>query len=363
MSNETTSVKRLFTKESTNIAKGIAILLMLFYHLFSNVQDNAIMKVDCSPLPENLFHLFARFGNICVAIFVFLTAYGISVKLFSSETLTLKEAYRSSPKRLGKLFFNYVIMFIVVNLIWFRYFNYALNYGEGKQGVLAFLTDALGLSHLFGTPMLNMTWWYMSIAYTLVFFVPLLAYLCKKTGYPFIGIAFLLPFILPMNNDISRYFFVMALGVVCAFGNWFEKIMNSRFPAPVRFILECVVIAFSVFARENEFVQSNLLYLFDGIIAFVIVLFAADCIGFIPVIRKVFAFLGKHSMNIFFTHTFFYLILYREFVFHFRHAGITYLILLGCSLVLSLLLEGIKFLLCLPWKLRKQKPSEPAAQS
>ena len=155
----------------------------------------------------------------------------------------------------------------------------------------------------------------------------------------------------------------MALGVVCAFGNWFEKIMNSRFPAPVRFILECAVIAFSVFARENEFVQSNLLYLFDGIIAFVIVLFAADCIGFIPVIRKVFAFLGKHSMNIFFTHTFFYLILYLEFVFQFHYAGITYLILLGCSLVLSLLLEGIKFLLCLPWKLRKQKPSEPAAQS
>jgi hypothetical protein len=363
MSNETTAVKRLFTKESTGIAKGIAILLMLFYHLFSDVQDNAIMQVNFSPIPENLFYLLAKFGNICVAIFVFLTAYGISVNLFSNENLSLKEAYKTSPKRLGKLFFSFVVMFVFVNLIWFRYFDYSLCYGAGKQGVLAFITDGLGLSHLFGTPMLNMTWWYMSIAYTLVFLVPLLAWLCKKTSYPFIGVAFLLPFILPMSNDISRYFFVMALGVVAAYGNWFEKIMNLKFPAALRFLLELGLIVLSVFVRENEFVQSHLLYAFDGLIAFVIILFAADCIGAIPVVRKVFAFLGKHSMNIFFTHTFFYLILYRDFVFRFRYAGITYLIVLACSLVLSLVLELLKTLLRLPLKLRKQKQTAQEGQS
>lgn len=362
MSNETTTVKRLFTKESTNIAKGIAILLMLFYHLFSNPSDNALMQVNHSPLPESIFLLLAGFGKVCVAIFVFLTAYGISVNLFSKKDFSLKDAYKGTPKRLGKLVFNFAFMFLFVNIIWFRHFQYAVCYGEGKQGVLAFILDAFGLSHLFGTPMMNMTWWYMSVAYTLVFFVPLMAFLCKKTGHSFIGIAFLLPFLLPLENDISSYFFVMALGIVSAYGNWFEKIINSKIPAAVRIIIEIALIALGVFIRENAFVQEKILYFTDALIAFVIILFAADCIGAVPGLRKVFAFLGKHSMNIFFTHTFFYLILYRNYVFRFRYAIVTYLIVLACSLLLSLILEGLKYLILLPARKRKQKQESPADQ-
>ena len=209
--NKTTNVVRTFPKESSDVAKGVAILLMLFYHLFSNAQDNQIMQVNFSPIPEDLFLMFAKFGNICVSVFVFLTAYGISTKLFATGEFSLKDAYRSSFKRAGKLFLNFFLVFVIVNLLWFKYFDYALLYGAVKQGVLAFLADALSLSHFFGTPTLNMTWWYMSIAYTLVFLVPFLAYLCKKTGYPFLAAAFLIPFLFPMQNDISRYFFVMVI--------------------------------------------------------------------------------------------------------------------------------------------------------
>lgn len=354
---------RTFPKESSDMAKGIAILLMLFYHLFSTATDNAIMQVDCSPLPESIFLTIAKFGNICVPVFIFLTSYGISYKVFHNTDDSLKASYKGTWKRAGMLLARFVFMFAVVNLIWFRNFNYALCYGAGKQGVLAFITDALGLSHLFGTPSLNMTWWYMSIAYTLVFLVPLLAFWCKKTGTPFIGIAFLLPFLLPMEFDISRYFFVIAAGVFAAYTNLTEKIINSKFPFSVRWVLEAAFLVFSVFARENEFVQEHLVYLFDGFIAFGIVLFAADLIAAIPVVRNVFAFLGKHSMNIFFVHTFFYLILYRDFVFRFRYAGVTFVILLGLSLALSLILYGLwKLLLFLLSKI-KQKPQEPEGKS
>lgn len=363
MTTSTNGCNRIFPKESSDMAKGIAILLMLFYHLFSTATDNAIMQVNYSPLPENLFLTLAKFGNICVPVFIFLTSYGISVKIFRNEGQTLKESYKGTWRRAGMLLARFFFMFAFVNLIWFRYFNYALCYGEGKQGVLAFITDALGLSHFFGTPSLNMTWWYMSIAYTLVFLVPLMAYLCKKTGTPFIGIAFLLPFLLPMEYDISRYFFVIAAGIFAAYTNLIEKIINAKFPFYLRWILEAGFLVFSVFARENEFVHENLLYLADGFIAFGIVLFAADFIAAVPVVRNVFAFLGKHSMNIFFVHTFFYLILYRDFVFRFRYAGVTFLILLALSLALSLVLYGLwKLLLFLLSKIARKQP-EPAEKS
>ena len=336
--------KRTFSKESSKIAKGLAILLMLFYHLFYSKPDNLDMGVIFSPIPENVFLTMARFGNICVAVFVMITAYGLSAKLFEKENPTLMEACGNSFKRAGKLLFHFAFMFVCVNLLWFHWFDYAVTFGKGKQGVLAFFLDGLGLSHLFNSPTINMTWWYMSLAYTLVFLVPLLAFAMKKTGYSFLGIALLTPYILPLGEDVSRYFFVIAIGIAAAYGNWFEKILNSKMHFALRWLIEIALIVLSVFIRDNEFVKTNLIAPADALIAFVIILFAVDCIGFIPVIRTVAAFLGKHSMNIFFVHTFFYLILYRKYVYYFGYAPLTFLILLGLSLALSLAIEGLKYL-------------------
>lgn len=331
-----------FPKAGSDIAKGIAILFMLFYHLFSTPSSNLSMSVNYAPLPESVFLLIAKYGNICVSVFVFLTAYGISRKLQLQNADTLKECYKDSLRRGGKLFFHFVFMFLVCNLIWFRYFDYASYYGPGKQGVLSFLTDALGLAQFFNTPTLNLTWWYMALAYTLVFIVPMLFLLCRKIGKAFPAVAFLLPFLLPVGNDLTRYFFVMALGIFCAEENIIETILKSKIPHGVRIPIWILLFAFSVPARENAFVQDHLLYLADAVFAFIIVMIAADIISCIPVVRTVFAFLGRHSMNIFFVHTFFYLILYREYVYYFRYAAVTFLILLGLSLMLSLVIEGLK---------------------
>ena len=347
---EKQSTNRLFTKENSLTVKGIAILMMLFYHLFSSAKDNFELGVNYRPFSEDVFLMIAGFGNICVAVFVFLSAYGISKKIYDSNEITLKKAYSDSFKRFLKLLFNFAFMFTCINLLWFHWFNYSLAFGEGKQGFLAFLLDGLGFSHLFSTPSLNMTWWYMSLAYTIIFIVPILAVLCKKIGYPFLGLSFLIPFIMPLNEDLAHYFFVIGVGIACAYGNWIEKIINSKIPVWVRWIAEIVLIVLSVIIRDNEFVKTTLICQADAIFAFIIVCFAVDMVSFIPVIRKIFSFLGKFSMNIFFVHTFFYLILYRYYVYHFKRFYITYFILLAVSLILSMVIELLKFLFLKGWK-------------
>ena len=71
--------KDYFDIRQTNIAKGVAILLLLWHHLFFN--DLNIYERFSSVF---LFHgipiecKFADFCNVCVSMFVFLSGYGIS---------------------------------------------------------------------------------------------------------------------------------------------------------------------------------------------------------------------------------------------------------------------------------------------
>ena len=71
-------MQKQFTKEHSFVVKGVAILLLLMYHLFEHEQQVTGLEVNYSPFPLSGFLLVTGFGNICVAVFVFLTAFGIA---------------------------------------------------------------------------------------------------------------------------------------------------------------------------------------------------------------------------------------------------------------------------------------------
>ncbi len=174
-----------FTRTHSNMAKGLAILLLLAYHLFENEELITSMEVNYTPFSLEGFLCFSGFGNICVSMFVFLTAFGIARGLegqWSPEGLCWKSAYGQAARRFLRLMLNFTILYASVSLLWWYKFDYQSLYGAGKQGVLPLLTDALGLSMFFGTPTLNDTWWYMEIAYLLIFLVPLLARLADPAA-------------------------------------------------------------------------------------------------------------------------------------------------------------------------------------
>lgn len=51
-----------------------------------------------------------------------------------------------------------------------------------KSIVVYFLVDFFGLSYLFGTPTLNPTWWYMTLAILIVVLMPFIMKLIEKMG-------------------------------------------------------------------------------------------------------------------------------------------------------------------------------------
>lgn len=331
-----------FTKEQSLIVKGVAIMLLLVYHLFHEQYVLEEMQVNYAPFSENAFLQFAGFGNICVAIFVMLTAYGISTPVFEKTVFDIKEIYGKSLKRFGKLMLNFSIVYVTANLICFPYLNYASLYGEGKQGIIMMLCDATGLSAVMKTPMLNGTWWYMKIAYVLIFLIPLLAWVVKKVGNVALLLAFLAPFVISFDADIERYFFVAAFGVVAAYGKWPEKIMNLKIHPILWWIAAVGGSVLCVLIRQNALVKDWFWNYVDAFVAFFMICATVMTVGRIPVVNTVLKFLGRHSMNIFLVHTFFYMIIWRKYVYYFKYAIATSLILLGLSLLYSVILELIK---------------------
>lgn len=335
-------MQKTFTKEHTNIAKGFAIILMLIYHLFENRESVVELGVNFAPLNEELFFMISKFGNVCVSIFVFLTAYGIAVSILNQKDITMKEAFAQACKRFFKLMFHFVLLYISVILVMFPFFDLKGLYGGGWQGAICMLTDALGLQMFYGGITLNSTWWYMEIAYIMIFLVPVLTWIVKKIGYATLPLMYFLPFVFAINFDVERYLLVATVGVCAAYGNWITKGMEWKIPSAVKWLISLVGLGVCVVLRQNYLIQEEYLAVADALISLFVVWAVAVTIGMIPGVRKVFAFIGRHSMNIFLVHTFFYLSVFRAEIYYFKYAALILLILLIVTLLYSVVLEGVK---------------------
>ncbi|MCD7751855.1 MAG: acyltransferase [Lachnospiraceae bacterium] len=333
---------REFTKEHSAAVRGVAILLLLFYHLFHEEQTVLSMGVDYSPLSMSTLLTVSGFGNVCVAVFVFLSGYGIAKGILKQEHPDARMVYGQATARFFKLMLNFLTMYLSVNLIWWSCFDYASLYGEGKQGALCMLTDALGLSDFFGTPTLNITWWYMSLAYMLIFLIPVLTWLVKKIGYPVLILVIMLPVAVQMEEGISRYLFTAALGVCAAYGGWLEKLMRLNMHLTLQWAAGIVGFFFCILLRSNYVVSEYYLQIVDAFIALFIIWFAGVLLCMVPVLGSVLRFIGKYSMNIYLVHTFFYLILWQRYIYQFRYMGLILLALLIASLAYSVVLECLK---------------------
>ena len=335
-------MQQIFDKEKSKEVKGLAILFLLAYHLFESADLVNSMGVNYAPFSLENFLLVTGFGNVCVSVFVFLTAYGISVGIWKQEGITIGDAYRQACRRFFRLVWQFFALFLSVNILWGVFFDYDKLYGMNKQGMFYLVTDATGFSQFLDTPTMNLTWWYMKVAYILIFLIPALAFAVRKIGNPMLIIAFLLPFAVDMDKDVQRYFFVAVFGVCAAHGKWIDNLFGIKIPCIIKWILGFGLLVVSILVRQNYVVYQTYVAYVDAPIVLVIIYLACQVLGSIPVLRKVLAFIGTHSMNIYLVHTFFYMSLWRDYIYCFKYAGLIFLALLVTTLLYSVILEFIK---------------------
>lgn len=350
-------ISNTFSKDDSVKLKGVAIILMLIHHCFLSPDRYKGQEVIFAPFSESVWNEWALYFKICVAIFVFISAYGLTISfknIDSGFNISKEKMARVLTKRYVKLISSFMFVFVALLLysLIMQKGRYTYIYGNKPTGIIYMLIDMLGLADIFGTPTFIATFWYMSLAQIIIFIVPLFIILYKQGGgIALAAVAFMAAFVFQYTyEEFPWYVICIAFGILCADRDFFATLRNLpdsfvRIPAYVAKVIRFLVYILLLYEierlREGE-LKMVLLPVFDAVIPIIIIGFFIEYINPLPVIGNILKILGKYSMNIFLIHNFIRVIWYYDFTYSFKYAGIIVLVLLGISLVVSICLEWMK---------------------
>lgn len=282
-----------FTKDHTMITKGILIIMMLIHHVFVTDQIFGMQIV--------------KFCKICVGVFVFITAYGMTKSYMRLEKDDPEVLFKMSIRRLIKLFLCVAIIYVLA--VGYKKFIMAESIKElygvyDWKVVLYMLIDVLGLANYMGSPTINITWWYLSYIILMILAMPFAYLLYKKLRYTMIPIICLLPGVMMISEMKITYLQLLPvpiLGIAFAFEGWLRLEENGGGSPRIVTTIANLAMLFLGFELTICFdIQFG--YLFSFTIPYLVLSF----VGKLPIIRESLGFIGKNATNIFLTHTFIY---------------------------------------------------------
>lgn len=340
--------QRKFELTDTWVCKGLAIIFMLIHHLFADTETCKKYRIIFSPLSQTVVFDIAKICVICVAIFVFLTAYGITKKYGQNGDICKDGGGKSYLViRLSKLMCGYVFIYILSQIIsYFTPRTRVAVYGEDfvKRMYYTFV-DLCGLANIYSRPTYNMTWWYMELAILLILIMPFICRMVDRVGGWTIIIMYLIPLIMHFSfpGRFWNYILTAFLGTICAKEDIFER-LSSYFGEKIWIKFVKILIALGIIAIMSILFlkRENIENLTDPIMSVTICWLGFELFSRTPFIGKCLAFIGKHSMNIFLTHTFIYYYFGERYIYSFRYFVLLIVVLLVSSLLLSIIIEELK---------------------
>ncbi len=208
-------MKPFLSKQDSSIIKGIAVLLMLWMHLFAQTEEYGIAYTISNAL-----------GQIMVSMFLFVSGYGLAIQYenkileYPKDDRFLKTNTVFTLNRLVKFYLGYWPIFILFVPLGVFFFDrpletaYALlcPLGEldnllGNNVALLTITDFLGIN---GHRSYNITWWFnqLIIVYYLLF--PFFYNILRRYSITTIIGAFAITILGP--TVFCRFFFSFAVG-------------------------------------------------------------------------------------------------------------------------------------------------------
>ena len=342
-----------FDKKETAKAKGVSICLLLFHHLFYSESRISQGGVKLHIVPQELLINIAAGARVCVWIFVFLSAYGLSIKyneLVQGERSVNKSGF--IKKQWFSLMKPYWFVFIIVSVVslfiferpWIVYKNSAIN----------FILDSFAWADFFSTPSLCNVWWYMCLAQVVVLFVPLVNDFVKRFGYAAIPIVFVATQFLDLHSGginsrfggaYVNYLFSVVFGALFAQKRLFEKICNRRQSSVLRALELVFLISVTIgciyvnltYSQIDTWKFSKLAMSVAGTTAVIVVhQFITN-----RYISSAFRFIGRYAGTIFLIHSFSYMY-YLKLLYWSHNVFVTWITLLVVSLLVSIILDKLQ---------------------
>ena len=331
------------SKDNTYILKGVAILMLLFLHLFCG-QINELRP----ELPKELYQPLLYIGNFSIEyyitrccwtfqIFFVLSGYGISY-LHSQGRLTLKN-------RLKSLFFIFTAYWIT--LLIFVSIGYIMGYSAYPGSLWTLIANASSYSNSY-----NLSMWFL-FPYSLICLTSpfLIKFIKTKNSYKFslilTGLMYaIVSYIIKYHiNEIGwqsfvshilqylQYLFPFTCGIVMEKTDIFKHPIcqwlnyNQLFTA-----ILLIVIMFIKCLYDSR--------IFDTFYALVFITLFIH-IPMNEYVKRLLAFIGKYSMGIWMVHMFLSHYLFTEFIYGFRYPLLIFSVLVLCSITASIIITKI----------------------
>ena len=352
-----------FTKADTRKVKGMAIIMMVLHHSFMMPERYKGMNVIFTPFAEEQFNWICWSFKICVAVFTFLSAFGITLSYKqenASYDLTADQTQRLILRRIIRLELNFIYIFLA-SLAFGLVMNpnlMAEKYGQDIKMWIWLLVDMTGLAQFFQTPTLLLTYWYISLALILIITMPFFLLLYRHFGgVALIGFSLLIVILFPVLHDkvtqpptyafFSRYVVCITLGILSADRDYPGKIRDWNplgkgiIASFIKGTAEFLLIIGLLYTRFYVW-GTTLLPVWEALLPLLICAFHLEYLNRIPVLSKILEILGIYSMDIFLIHNLIRARWFYDFTYSFGHWALIALVLLCDSLGVSFLLEKIK---------------------
>lgn len=188
------------SKADTTTIKGIAILLMLWHHLFLNTIAYGILT-----------HSLAVVFKVCVALFLFVSGYGLTKQYSQLEKPYFKNTIKFLLRRYVNFFLPYWFYFVLVVLVGnLAGFAFQDAYPTSRNMLKCILLDFFGQM---GYNSYLKPWWFNKMIIQLYLVFPLLFLIIRNKFLSWVGLALIIVMQLYAKSIPGNVFFVVEGGL------------------------------------------------------------------------------------------------------------------------------------------------------
>lgn len=340
------------TKDESNIVKSVAILCMLFHHLFYKASVFRAFKLSGLLYDVNFTIAVAKNLKVCVAIFALMSGYGMTMKLNGTrqkERVSIKWYFCNAVKSYFGLIKDTCFLIIITALL-----SFILSlpkqpeaiWGGGITNLIKGITaNMFGVAGFLKIEWFISPWWYLKVAILFIVIFPFV-YLLQKhwigkiglvAGY-ILAICFLM--VKPYNDNIWRYLPAFFVGIEMA--EWkipeeLKMLIINKWRRLLAVVISIFIFAITVYLKYSI---GHLNYIFQTIQAVVILIVSLVLLSKIPYLAQMLACLGKNSKYMWLIHAYIYNQLIRNFMYSLGNIWLIFVTLTVISLIASI---GLKY--------------------